>query len=88
MPKIVQDFHKAVIIATTNKNKDALTFGFKELAEAIYFVSEQVTEEVEKMDAIKEALNEGYLTEDGATLRIYDIESYLDLYEETEDDDV
>lgn len=88
MPKIDQSFHKAVVIATTNKNKDALTLGFASVADAIYFVSEQVTDEVEKMDAIKDSINEaeGITFEDGSSMRILDVESYLDLYEESDDE--
>jgi hypothetical protein len=89
VPKIVQEFHKAVVIATTNKNKDGITLGFASIADAIFFVSEQVTDEVEKMDAIKDSINEteGIVFEDGSSMRILDVETYMDLYEESDEDD-
>ncbi|MFE1145215.1 hypothetical protein [Streptomyces rochei] len=84
---INQEFHKAVIEVTTAKNKDAVAFGFSSIADAIYFVSEQVTEEVEKKDAIVDALTDEGYDLDGVRYRIFDIEAWLDLYEGDDDDE-
>lgn len=84
---ISQDLHKAIVIVTSSKEEMpsiALNFGFKEIADAIYFVSEQVTEEVAKKDYIVEALDDGALIDD-VKYQILDIESYLDLYEAEDD---
>lgn len=84
---ISQDVHKAVVVITTAKNGDAVALGFKEVADAIYFFGEQVTEEAEKFTAIQEAMDEGYTAEGGVKFRIYDVEMWLDLYEGDDDNE-
>lgn len=83
---IAQEQHKAVIVITTAKNGDAVAVGFATPSDAIYFFETQITEEAERFDAIKDAMEEGY-TESGVKYRIYDVETWLDLYEGDDDDD-
>lgn len=83
---ISQNVHKAVVVITSAKNGDAVALGFDTTSDAVYFFEVQITEEAEKFAAIQEAMDEGYTTEGGVKFRIYDIETWLDLYEGDDDD--
>jgi hypothetical protein len=81
---IRQGFHKAVIMVAGTE--DTCTFAFTSFADAVQFIEQQVIEEVEMADAIRDLITgEGYDFE-GKNYKLMDVETYLDLYEESEED--
>lgn len=82
---IEQPFHTTVVTVRFDDTTNA--FGFPNPEDAVKFVSDQVTEEAEKIPAIRDAINKGYESEDGKTYQILDTESYLDIYVEIDDED-
>jgi hypothetical protein len=80
---INQDAHKAVFVIADNY---MAALGFPSIAEAIKAVEYQVPE-ADAMNAIEEAISSEGTLINGTKVQIMDIESYLDITEESDEDD-
>lgn len=78
------DVYMAVVVIT-HKSEAQFEANFTTIGKAVDFVAEQVTEEQEKVYAVKDALSQGYDLGD-FNYRIFATEDYNDAYTEDEED--
>lgn len=81
---IRQGVHKAVIMVAGIE--ETCTFAFNSFTDAVLFIEQQVIDEVEMADALKDLITSDGYDFEGKNYRLMDVETYLDLYGESDDE--
>lgn len=75
------EVHKAVVVVNSD-----LAFGYPHIYSAIAFVERQVVDNDKAFNEVAAAISEGTTLDDGNTYQIFDVNTYLDIYEDESED--